>query len=148
MPEYSYRQASPLYWPLDMSQNPETTRPIGRWYARPVIFVSDLSASLEFYIHALDFWKKWPEGEVDGPVCQINRGDCEINLCQDASRRDKARVFVELTQDELVDLRRRLADRAVSIQHVWWGYHSMKIDDPDGNEWIFPTEVNAVVTES
>ena len=71
-----------------------TTPTVHGWYARPVLFVADLNRSLHFYVDMLGFWKKWHEGDAAGTVCQVNRGDCEIILCQDAARRDKARFFV------------------------------------------------------
>lgn len=117
-----------------------STQPAHGWYSRPVIFVADLNRALRFYVDMLGFWKKWPEGDGGGPVCQVNRGDCEIILCQDASRRDKARFFIELTVEELAELRRLLVERSIPSKQTWWGYDSIQIDDPDGNEWLFPFE--------
>jgi hypothetical protein len=110
------------------------------WYTRPVLFVADVGRASRFYIDKLGFWKKWHEGDGEGTVCQVNRGDCEIILCEDATRRDRARLFVELNVDELRDLRRELVERSVRTTETWWGYDSIQIDDPDGNELLFPTE--------
>jgi len=74
---------------------------VQRWYTRPVLFVADVNRALHFYIDMLGFEKRWHEGDGTGKVCQVNRGECEIILCEDATRRDKARLFVELTQDGL-----------------------------------------------
>lgn len=109
-----------------------------RWYARPVLFVSDLNRALEFYIDRLGFEKRWHEGDRTGGVCQVNRGECEIILCKDAARRDKARLFIELTVDGLAELRRELVERSVPTNNVWWGYDVIQIHDPDGNELLFP----------
>ncbi len=35
-------------------------------------------------------------------------------------------------------LRREIAERSVPFQTTWWGYHVIRIDDPDGNELLFP----------
>lgn len=113
------------------------------WYTRPVLFVADLNRALDFYIDSLGFWKKWHEGDGAGTVCQVNRGDCEIILWQHATRRDKARRFIELNVPELAQLRRDLAERSVPTQKIWWGYDSIQIDDPDGNELVFPIEGNS-----
>ena len=65
-------------------------------------------------------------------------GGCEIIVCQDSRRRDKARVFVELTPDGVAELRREIAERWVAYKHSWWGYDVLQVDDPDGNELLFP----------
>jgi catechol 2,3-dioxygenase-like lactoylglutathione lyase family enzyme len=122
---------------------PETTvseRIAQRWYARPVFFVSDIEAALHFYIDKLGFEKQWHEADGKGGVCQVNRVGCEIILCEDAARRDKGRLFVELTREGLDELRRELADRSVPTQNAWWGYDVIRIADPDGNELFVPTE--------
>jgi len=69
---------------------------VHRWYTRPVLFVADVNRALRFYIDMLGFEKRWHEGDGAGKVCQVSRGECEIILCEDAMRRDKARLFVEL----------------------------------------------------
>ena len=81
-----------------------------RWYMRPVFFVGDVGRALRFYEDLLGFKKSWHEGDGKGKVCQVNRSDCEIILCEDAGRKDKARLFVELTQEGITELRREIAD--------------------------------------
>ena len=107
-----------------------------RWYARPVLFVADVNRAL--YIDMLGFEKHWHSDDGTGTVCQVNRSDCEIILCQDATRADKARLFVELTADGLAAFRRELAERSVPSRNSWWGYDVIQIHDPDGNELLFP----------
>jgi catechol 2,3-dioxygenase-like lactoylglutathione lyase family enzyme len=111
---------------------------VQRWYARPVLFVADVNRALHFYIDMLGFEKRWHEGDGAGKVCQVNRGECDIILCEDATRRDKARLFVELTEDGLRELHRELIARSVPSKTSWWGYDVLQIDDPDGNELLFP----------
>lgn len=111
-----------------------------RWYARPVFFVSDLQRALRFYVDALGFVKAWHEADGAGSVCQVNRSDCEIILCQDAARTDRGRLFVELTRDGLDELRRELAARSVPNEMAWWGYDVIRVVDADGNELLFPQE--------
>jgi len=111
---------------------------VQRWYARPVVFVTDLNRALHFYIDMLGFRKHWHAGDGAGTVCQVDRGECEIILCQDATRRDKARLFVELTPDGLAELRREIIERSIPSKASWWGYDVIQIDDPDGNELLFP----------
>jgi catechol 2,3-dioxygenase-like lactoylglutathione lyase family enzyme len=112
---------------------------IHRWYTRPVLFVADVNRALRFYIDLLGFEKRWHEGDGTGKVCQVNRAECEIILCEDATRKDKARLFVELAVDGLIALRREIVERSVPNEKFWWGYDVIRIVDPDGNELLFPT---------
>lgn len=106
------------------------------WYARPVLFVSDVQSALRFYIDQLGFKKKWHVHNV----CQVDRGGCEIILCEDPARQDKCRLFVELNRDGIDELRREISERSVPTQQMWWGYDTIRIVDPDGNELLFPLD--------
>jgi len=110
------------------------------WYTRPVLFVADVGRAIRFYTELLDFRKAWPEADGQGKVCQVERGGCEIILCEDGGRRDKARLFVSLTREAIAALRREIADRSIPSKTSWWGYNVIQIDDPDGNELLFPVE--------
>jgi catechol 2,3-dioxygenase-like lactoylglutathione lyase family enzyme len=111
-----------------------------KWYARPVLFVSDVNRALHFYTNVLGFEKAWHENNGQGKVCQVDRAQCEIILCEDASRGDKARLFVELTRDGLAEFIRELAERSIPNKNSWWGYDVIQLDDPDGNELLFPLQ--------
>ncbi|HEX9219007.1 MAG TPA: glyoxalase superfamily protein [Gemmatimonadaceae bacterium] len=121
-----------------MTEQAVRTHIVHRWYARPVFFVADMNCAIRFYVDMLGFEKSWHSGDGAGTVCQVNHGECEIILCEDATRRGKARLFVELTADGLAELRRELVERSVPSKETWWGYDSIQIDDPDGNELLFP----------
>jgi catechol 2,3-dioxygenase-like lactoylglutathione lyase family enzyme len=109
-----------------------------RWYSRPVLFVADLNRALLFYVDALGFKKDWHSDDGAGNVCQVSRSDCEIILCQDPDRRDRSRLFIELTAGGLQDLQRELKARSVTARSVRWGYETTQVSDPDGNELFFP----------
>ncbi|HEX7732698.1 MAG TPA: glyoxalase superfamily protein [Rhodanobacter sp.] len=109
-----------------------------RWYTRPVLFVSDVNRALHFYTEILGFKKAWHEGDGQGKVCQVDRAGSEIILCEDAGRRDRGRLFVELTHQGLAELKREIAERSIPNKESWWGYDAIQIDDPDGNELLFP----------
>lgn len=111
-----------------------------KWYARPVLFVSNLQVALAFYVDKLGFAKKWHNDDGQGTVCQVDRGECEIILCADSQRRDKVRLFVELTRDGIDELRREILERSIPTQKAWWGYDVIRIADPDGNELLFPLD--------
>jgi catechol 2,3-dioxygenase-like lactoylglutathione lyase family enzyme len=121
-----------------MTEHPLTDPIIHRWYTRPVLFVADVNRAIRFYVDMLGFEKSWHEGDGAGGVCQVSHGECEIILCQDATRRDKARLFISLTPEALADLRSEIAERSVPSKESWWGYDVLQIDDPDGNELLFP----------
>ncbi len=121
-----------------MTEQAVRSQIVHRWYARPVLFVADVNRALRFYVDMLGFEKGWHEGDGAGKVCQVNHGECEIILCEDATRKDKARLFIELTADGLTDLRRELVERSVPSKESWWGYDVLQIDDPDRNELLFP----------
>ena len=123
-----------------MSESTVTERIAHQWYARPVLFVSDLQAALRFYIDKLGFKKKWHAADGKGTVCQVDRGGCEIILCEDSARQDKGRLFVELNREGIDELRREILERSVPIQKAWWGYDVIRITDLDGNEILFPLD--------
>src|SRR5258706_12160061 len=116
------------------------TMTVHRWYTRPVFFVADIDRAIRFYVDMLGFEKSWHAGDGAGTVCQVNQGECEIILCQDASRRDKTRLFIELTREGIEELRREIVERSTPSKQSWWGYDVIQIDDPDGNELLFPIE--------
>lgn len=109
-----------------------------RWYTRPVLFVSDVDRALHFYVDVLGFTKAWHEGDGQGQVCQVERAGSELILCKDARRSGKGRLFVELTREGLADFRREIAERSIPDKPSWWGYDVIQVDDPDGNELLFP----------
>lgn len=115
-----------------------SSQPVHRWYTRAVFFVADVNRALRFYVEMLGFEKGWHEGDGAGTVCQVNHGECEIILCEDVTRRDRGRLFIELTSAGLADLRRELVERSVPTRETWWGYDTLQVDDPDGNELLFP----------
>jgi catechol 2,3-dioxygenase-like lactoylglutathione lyase family enzyme len=109
-----------------------------RWYMRPVFFVSDIERALSFYVGKLGFEKAWHEADGKGTVCQVNHGECEIILCKDDTRADRARLYVELSRAGLDQLLRETVERSVATQKSWWGSDVIRVDDPDGNELFFP----------
>jgi hypothetical protein len=54
-------------------------------------------------------------------------------------RRDQSRLFIELTAEALAEFRRWCVDHAVPTTETWWGYDTLTVTDPDGNELFFPT---------
>ncbi len=106
------------------------------WYMRPVFFVSDIRRAIGFYVETLGFTKKWHEADGKGTVCQVDRGGCEIILCEDAARTDRGRVFLELSRKGVDELLKEVEERSISTKKAWWGYDVLQIEDPDGNELL------------
>jgi catechol 2,3-dioxygenase-like lactoylglutathione lyase family enzyme len=121
-----------------MTEQTVRSQVVHRWYVRPVLFVADVNRAIRFYVDMLGFEKGWHEGDGAGTVCQVNHGECEIILCEDATRSDKSRLYIELTRDGLTELRREIAERSIPSKNSWWGNDVIQVDDPDGNELIFP----------
>ena len=126
-----------------MTEQAVENKIVQKWYPRPVFFVADINRAIHFYVDMLGFEKAWHSGDGTGTVCQVNRSDCEIILCEDDKRRDRARLFIELNQDGLAELRHEIDERSIPFTTTWWGYDSIRIDDPDGNELLFPIEGNS-----
>jgi catechol 2,3-dioxygenase-like lactoylglutathione lyase family enzyme len=121
-----------------MTEQPVRNQIVHRWYTRPVLFVVDVNRALRFYVDMLGFQKAWHEGDGAGKVSQVNRGECEIILCEDLMRRDRGRLFIELTPEALAALRHEMVERSVASKESRWGYDVIQINDPDGNELLFP----------
>ena len=123
-----------------MTQQISDTQTTQKWYPRPVFFVADISRAIRFYVELLGFVKAWHSADGAGTVCQVNRSDCEIILCESADRKDKSRLFIELTRDGIAELRQEIIERSIPYKESWWGYDVIQIDDPDGNDLLFPLE--------
>ncbi len=110
------------------------------WYSRPVFFVENVERSIAFYTEKLGFSEGFcyeDEGKI--LVGQVNREDCEIILnCQQPQKTGRARIFISIDLAPLQTLRAEFENRGAPIKDGWWGYDTMIIEDPDGNELFFP----------
>jgi uncharacterized glyoxalase superfamily protein PhnB len=118
------------------------------WFARPVLHVSDVEASLRFYMDQLGFTSPWRYDE-NGRVriAQIDRQGCALILSdQWPEKIGKALMFISLNVEPathevataaLDALRAELETKAVPVKDGSWGYRILVIDDPDGNQLFF-----------
>jgi len=106
------------------------------WYMRPVFFVADIQRAIGFYIDKLGFEKKWHSEDGKGTVCQVDRGGCEIILCQEDRRDTRSRVFLELRRAAVNQLLKEVQEHSIPAKKWWWGYEVLRIEDPDGNELL------------
>ena len=115
------------------------------WFARPVLHVKNVEASLHFYLNQLGFTSPWRHNE-DGraDVAQVERQGCAIILADSWPEKiGKGLIFISLnvepeTQVAALDaLRAELEAKGVAVKEGWWGYRLLVVDDPDGNQLFF-----------
>jgi catechol 2,3-dioxygenase-like lactoylglutathione lyase family enzyme len=112
-----------------------------QWYPRPVLFVSDMDRSVDFYVKQFGFTENWRFDAADGKesVAQVARTGMEVILTSEPSeKKGKGLMFLSLDGDDAVDaLRAELKGRGVEVKEGVWGYRVLVITDPDGNEFYF-----------
>jgi catechol 2,3-dioxygenase-like lactoylglutathione lyase family enzyme len=118
------------------------------WFARPVLHVADVEASLRFYLDRLGFTSPW-RYEHDGKVhvAQVDRQGCALILADTWPQKiGKALMFISLNGEPatpqaataaLDSLRAELEARGVLVKEGSWGYRLLVVDDPDGNQLFF-----------
>lgn len=124
------------------------------WFARPVLHVTDVDASVRFYVDRLGFTSPW-RYEEDGKayVAQVERQGCALILADTWPEKiGKGLMFISLNTERqtreaaiaaLDALRKELEARGVPVREGSWGYRLLVIDDPDGNQLFFnyPNEI-------
>lgn len=118
------------------------------WFARPIFCVTDVEASLRFYVDQLGFSNPWRYDE-DGKlyVAQVERSDCAIILSSSWPEKiGKGLLFVSLNAEPqtreaaiaaLDALRAELESKGVAVKNGSWGYRLLVVADPDGNQLFF-----------
>lgn len=118
------------------------------WFARPILNVTDVGASLRFYVNQLGFTNPWRYDE-DGRVCvaQVDRQGCALILADTWPEKiGKGLLFISLNVEPatceaataaLDALRAELEAKGVRVREGSWGYRLLVVDDPDGNQLLF-----------
>jgi catechol 2,3-dioxygenase-like lactoylglutathione lyase family enzyme len=118
------------------------------WFARPVLHVADVEASLRFYVDRLGFTIPWRYDE-DGRarVAQVDRQGCALILAnQWPEKVGKGLMFISLNVEPptheaataaLDALRAEFEARGALVREGSWGYRVLVIDDLDGNQLFF-----------
>jgi catechol 2,3-dioxygenase-like lactoylglutathione lyase family enzyme len=122
------------------------------WFARPVLHVTDVEASLRSYTDRLGFTSPWRYDE-DGKahVAQVDRQGCALILADTWPEKiGKGLIFISLnlspngeppTREAAVAaldaLRAELEAKDVTVKDGSWGYRLLVVDDPDGNQLFF-----------
>jgi len=118
------------------------------WFARPVLHVADVEASLRFYVNRLGFTSPWrfaDKGKVY--VAQVDRQGCALILADTWPEKiGKGLMFISLNVEPatreaavaaLDALRAELETKGVPVKEGSWGYRLLVVDDPDGNQLFF-----------
>jgi uncharacterized glyoxalase superfamily protein PhnB len=118
------------------------------WFARPVLHVTDVEASLGFYVNQLGFTSPW-RYEEDGRthVAQVDRQGCALILADTWPEKiGMGLIFISINVEQqtreaataaLDALRAELEARGVPVKDRSWGYRLLVVDDPDGNQLFF-----------
>jgi len=118
------------------------------WFARPILSVKNVEASLRFYVDRLGFTSPWRHNE-DGraDVAQVDRQGCALILADSWPEKiGNGLMFISLniepaTRETAVAaldaLRVELEANGVPVKEGWWGYRLLVVDDLDGNQLFF-----------
>ena len=115
------------------------------WFARPVLHVKDVEASLSFYVSRLGSTSPWRYDE-DGRahVAQVDRQGCALILADTWPEKiGRGLMFISMNAEQetqiaaLDALRAELEAKGVSVKEGSWGYRLLVVDDPDGNQLFF-----------
>jgi len=121
---------------------------VTEWFARPVLHVADVEASLRFYVDLLGFASPWRYDE-DGRahIAQVERQGCALILADTWPEKiGKGLIFISLNVEPdtpatavaaLDAIRAELEARGVPVKEGSWGYRLLVVEDPDGNQLFF-----------
>src|ERR1700723_3505411 len=112
------------------------------WFARTVLRVKDVDASLKFYVEQLGFTSPWRYDEGGkGLVAQVERNGVAIIVASNwPEKAGKGLVFISLNLEvpamiaALDALRVDLEAKGVAVKDGSWGYRLLMVEDLDGNQ--------------
>jgi catechol 2,3-dioxygenase-like lactoylglutathione lyase family enzyme len=120
------------------------------WFARPVLHVSSVEASLRFYVDRLGFTAAW-RYEEDGRarVAQVDRGSCALIFSdQWPEKVGKGLMFISLNVEPetheaavaaLDALRAEFEARGLPVKDGQWGYRLLVVrPEPGGQCFLLP----------
>jgi catechol 2,3-dioxygenase-like lactoylglutathione lyase family enzyme len=119
------------------------------WFARPILHVENVDASLRFYVNLLGFTSPWRYDEHGrARVAQADRQGCALILANNLApeKIGKGVIFISLnvepatpetTVAALDALRAELEAKGIAVKEGSWGYRLLVVDDLDGNQLLF-----------
>lgn len=129
------------------------------WFARPVLHVKNVDASLRFYVKLLGFTSPWRyDEEGRARVAQVDRQGCALILANNlnSEKVGKGVLFISLNVESanpeaaiaaLDALRAELEAKGVRLKEGSWGYRLLVVDDLDGNQLLFNYPSEAASTK-
>jgi len=132
------------------------------WFARPILIVSNVEASLRFYSDKLGFTSPWRYNEDGRPrVAEVDRQGAALILADniDPGKIGQGVIFISLNVEPptyeaafaAVDqLRAEFVAKGVAVKDGTWGYRLLVVEDPDGNQLLFnyPADSTKPATEN
>ena len=118
------------------------------WFARPILNVKDVDASLRFYVEKLGFTSPWRyDDDGQAHVAQVDRQGTAIILARSwPDSTGKGLIFVSLNVEPpthevataaLDSLRGQFEAKGVAVKDGSWGYRLLIVEDLDGNQLLF-----------
>lgn len=105
----------------------------------PILRVSDLAASLAYYIDQLGFEFRWRDGSN---FAAVGRQDVNLMLCQGDQGQTGSWVYVGISDADAYH--QELLARGVAIRHpptnYPWLARELQVEDPDGHVLRFASE--------
>jgi catechol 2,3-dioxygenase-like lactoylglutathione lyase family enzyme len=126
------------------------------WFARPVLHVENVDASLRFYVNLLGFTSPWRyDEEGRARVAQVDRQGCALILANNLApeKIGKGVIFISLNVEPatpeaavaaLDALCTELEAKSVAVKEGSWGYRLLVVHDLDGNQLLFNYPSEAV----
>ena len=100
-------------------------------HATPILRVSDIDVSLDYYVSALDFTIEWR----DRQLASVRRGKASLMLCEGDQGHSGSWVWLAVGDADAVH--EELRSRGAVIRHpptnYPWGSRELQVSDPDGN---------------
>lgn len=118
------------------------------WFARTILAVTDVEASLRFYIDQLGFTSPWRfDDGGKALVAQVERQGTALILAGNWPHQvGKGLIFISLNVEPetpesltaaLDELRAEFEAKGVAVKEGRWGYRLLVVADPDGNQLLF-----------
>ncbi|HEX6803883.1 MAG TPA: bleomycin resistance family protein [Terriglobales bacterium] len=106
--------------------------------AIPILNVSNVPASVDYYVNHLGFTMKWQWGEPPTFAC-VGRDKVTIYLCEGAQGQPGTwiMIFVEDVDALYADYRQRGAKVVQPPTNMPWETREMNVEDPDGHRLRF-----------